>query len=258
MALTDSVHIFSDLDDSLFQTQAKCPPESRLWEAAMDRDGEPLSYFTEPQRLLLTLLQQATLIPVTGRNTAALGRVQLNFASYRITSHGAMVLDPAGKPLPDWLALIDGDHGCWRVSMEAAAAWMQQRIAVEQMPLRCRLIEDQGVPVYVSIKGDAAALSRLAEEIPGVWQGEAVQIHRNGHNMALLPPFANKARAVRFVMQRLRDMHPDPLFLGVGDSLSDLPFLSLCHYAITPKGSQIQAATWPALAAFAGETSDDR
>lgn len=258
MPSTDSIYVFSDLDDSLFQTRAKCPQPGPLSQAAVDRHGAPLSYSTGPQRLLLTLLQQATLIPVTGRNTAALERVQLAFCSYRITSHGAMVLDPEGQPLADWLTLIGAYQGPWRASMEAAVVWVEQRIAAERLPLRCRLIEDQGVLVYVSIKGDAAALAQLASEIPGVWQAEPAQIHRNGHNMALLPGFASKQRAVSFVMERLRETHPCPLFLGIGDSLSDLPFMRLCHYAITPQGSQIQTTTWPSSPPLPGEGPDGR
>jgi predicted mannosyl-3-phosphoglycerate phosphatase (HAD superfamily) len=58
--------------------------------------------------------------------------------------------------------------------------------------------------------------------------------------MALLPPFADKEKAVAFLMRRIRDTVLNPLFLGLGDSITDLPFLRLCHYAITPRGSQIQ------------------
>jgi hydroxymethylpyrimidine pyrophosphatase-like HAD family hydrolase len=193
---------------------------------------------------LLDLLQQATLIPVTGRNTSALQRVHLNFHSYRVTGHGAMIANPTGEPVAEWVALNQADFQTWRKSMEAAVNWVQQRIARDKLNLRCRLIEDQGVPVYVSIKGDEALLAQLEIAIKAFWVSPPGQIHRNGHNMALLPPFANKERAVSYLMQRFRKTHSSPLFIGLGDSLSDLPFMRLCHFAITPHASQIQQTTW--------------
>lgn len=239
-----SIFVFTDLDDSLFQTRSKCPEQSLLMDAAADRQGNPLSYFSEAQRGLLDLLRQATLIPVTGRNTSALQRVHLSFDSYRITGHGAMVSDAAGKPVDEWVAINQVDYQTWRESMEAAVDWVQQRIARDKLALRCRLIEDQGLPVYVSIKGDETLLAQLETTLKAFWVSPPGEIHRNGHNMALLPPFANKARAVSYLMQRFRKTYASPLFIGLGDSLSDLPFMRLCHFAITPHASQIQETTW--------------
>lgn len=239
-----SIFVFTDLDDSLFQTRSKCPDQSVLMDAAVDRQGNPLSYFSQAQQELLNLLQQATLIPVTGRNTSALQRVQLSFDSYRITGHGAMISNPTGEPVAEWVASNQADYQTWRRSMEAAVDWVQQRIARDKLALRCRLIEDQGLPVYVSIKGDEALLAQLETTLKEFWVSPPGQIHRNGHNMALLPPFANKARAVSYLMQRFRKTHVCPLFIGLGDSLSDLPFMRLCHFAITPHASQIQEITW--------------
>jgi hypothetical protein len=45
-------------------------------------------------------------------------------------------------------------------------------------------------------------------------------------------------------MERLGAGSSQPLFIGLGDSATDLPFLRLCHYALTPRGSQIQVLTW--------------
>ncbi len=128
--------------------------------------------------------------------------------------------------------------------MEAAVVWVEQRIARDKLALRCRVIEDQGLPVYVSIKGDEDLLAQLETSVEEVWSSPPGQIHRNGHNMALLPPFANKERAVSYLMQHFRKTHACPLFIGLGDSLSDLPFMRLCHFAITPHASQIQEITW--------------
>ena len=241
MKLRQRIYVFTDLDDTLFQTRRKCPSEQGLKEAATDRHGQALSFFTPPQQAWLELLGPATVIPVTGRNTAALERVNLDFSSYRIPSHGALVLGPGGAPEPEWLAGIREQIEPWEALMSQVQARLQAFIAHRTLDARCRLIEDQGLAVYISVKGDEAALDALAEEASALWGPE--KIHRNGQNLALLPPYACKRRAVAYVMQRLAGQH-SPLFVGIGDSLSDLPFLKLCHYAVIPGGSQIQERTW--------------
>lgn len=240
MSFSQVLYIFSDLDDSLFQTERKCPPQAALRAAAMDRHGQTLSYFTAEQGILLALLEQGTVIPVTGRNTAALDRVHLSFGSYRVTSHGALVAGPDGRPDSAWLALYETQRAVWMERMEYVLIEINQVIERHDLALRCRIIEDQGWPVYVSIKGDESALERLLPTARTLWRGAEARIHRNGQNMALLPPFADKEKAVAFLMRRIRDTVLNPLFLGLGDSITDLPFLRLCHYAITPRGSQIQ------------------
>lgn len=244
MSLKQRIYIFADLDDSLFQTRPKCPAATVLSAAATGRDGQPLSFFTPEQKALLLLLEQGTLIPVTGRNSEALARVHLPFSSYRITSHGALILTAEGALDEEWLAATGGQRARWRDHLETALTRAERAIARNELALRCRLIEDHGLPVYVSIKGDEAAIQRLAESLDEIWAEEGAQVHCNGHNLALLPPFANKERAVRFLMERVGADSSQPLFIGLGDSATDLPFLRLCHYALTPRGSQIQVLTW--------------
>lgn len=245
MSLKHPIYIFTDLDDSLFQTQRKCPERTTLVQAATDRHGQPLSYFTPEQKALVALLEQGTVIPVTGRNTAALERVYLDFASYRITSHGALVLGVDGRLDTEWLTVIHNQYERWIERMEIARSAVSDLISRYALDARCRIIEDQGLPVYVSIKGEEQAICRLSEAMVEVWRAADACIHRNGQNMALLPPFACKKRAVAFLMERLSQEDADsPLFIGIGDSATDLPFLKLCHYAVIPRHSQIQEQTW--------------
>jgi hypothetical protein len=246
LCLQDSVFIFTDLDDTLFQTWRKCPPSvGALSMAATDRSGQPLSYFTPQQRNLMRVLERGTVIPVTGRNTPALERVRLEFSSYRVTSHGAMLLGPDGKPDGAWWALIKAEYEHWRQPMRTLLQWLSHTIAREALALRCRLVEDQGVPVYLSIKGDAPVIVEMVQRCRSNPCADGLLVHHNGQNMALLPPFASKERAVGFIMERLQESVVDPLFIGVGDSATDLPFLRRCHYALMPRESQIQESAWP-------------
>lgn len=240
-----SVYVFVDLDDSLLQTREKCR-QGPLTEAAHDRTGAPLSFHTPQQRALLELFHGALLIPVTGRNLTALRRVvSPSFASYRITSHGALVLGPDERPLPGWDGRLREQVPYWTARLSDAAGLAEELILSEQLGLRVRIIEDLGIPVYVSVKGPSPELARLGELLVPSWRDGI--LHRNDQNLALLPSFADKAAAVRFLMDEI--VHEangeEPLFIGVGDSLTDLPFLRHCHFAVVPQHSQIQCCTWP-------------
>lgn len=237
------IFIFTDLDDCLFQTRRKCPDDVALTTAAVDRQGAALSYCTPQQQALLALLGNGTLIPVTGRNTAAVKRVQIPFASFRITSHGALVFGANGQLDPDWLALRRDEFAFWGERMQAVTAQVQA-LLTDTTAVRCRIIDDHDWPVYVSIKGAEQALDALSAAVQELWSDPQAHIHRNGENMALLPPYARKEQAVAFLMERLRKEHSNPLFIGLGDSVTDVPFLALCHYAMTPRTCQIRSELW--------------
>lgn len=92
---------FADLDDTLFQTLRKLPGHGRaaLTPATVNTRGEAHSYCTPAQTALLDLLTAGavTVIPVTGRDPAAMRRVTLPFRSWRVLDHGLTILTPAGS-----------------------------------------------------------------------------------------------------------------------------------------------------------------
>ncbi|HRZ06692.1 MAG TPA: hypothetical protein P5102_11185, partial [Candidatus Competibacteraceae bacterium] len=52
-----------------------------------------------------------------------------------------------------------------------------------------------------------------------------------------------KHDAVRRVTAELEQEGP-LVTIGAGDSLTDLPFMRICDFALTPRDSQIQRETW--------------
>lgn len=236
-----------DLDDTLFQTLGKCPPDvpaEALAPIGYARDGAPLSFATPRQMSFLSWLSDSTLlVPVTARSRDALERVRIGWTR-AVCAHGGVVLDRDGGEDPRWHARMAAEAKAHAESL----AGLSQRILDEARgaPLRVRVLEEGGVPLYVLAKhadGDVEALDtvidKVAAEVPAGWT-----VHRNGNNAAFLPPFLGKQHAVAFLMPELRGRYPDAPVIGIGDSLTDAPFMALCDFAMMPSRSQLAAAAF--------------
>lgn len=235
--------IFLDLDDTILQTAPKCPPGEPLIPVAVDRSGRALSFMTRVQKQLLEFwLEQGTVIPVTGRTDEALARVAIGFESWRITHHGAVIRQSDGR-LPAW----------WQVEVRPLLAAAQSllrsmatRLSAEATAggYRTSSHSVDGWLTYVSVKADdGAALSRVRARLEETGLPPELALHHNGNNLALTIRGAQKHDAVRRVARELERAGPI-ITIGAGDSLTDIPFLRACDFALVPKGSQIQNETW--------------
>jgi len=238
--------IFTDIDDTLLQSRRKCPPDTPLYDGGYDSQGELISLYSEQQKTLLHWFSDGRIIPVTGRNTAALHRLTVQFQHEKIVNHGALILDEHYDVIPTWRAKIASAIEVWQDFLVDINIRVNAAITQQNLSLRSRVVEDHDVPCYVSIKGDPSQFSQLQsllDEHKAYQQGAI--IHLNGRNMALLPCYASKANAVAFLMNDYKKTYPHSLFIGAGDSHSDLPFMQLCHYMMIPHQSQInQRQIW--------------
>lgn len=242
-----------DLDDTLFQTLRKIEawqlPTDGLVVATVDKKNAPLSFFTQKQRHFFNWLSQSTeLIPVTARDTTEILRVKLPFASWRILTHGAVIVAPSQQVCPVWQRLIAGQLLPLQAKLAQLAVQLadfdQLRITLHAEQFR---VDDQSVElkVYIAIKHqqkDHTALIDFAAQLPALLPNLAddFYIHVNANNLAILPHVVNKYHAMRFLL----DYHLDnnrPCF-GFGDSLADLPFLQLLDWYGTPNRGQLHEA----------------
>jgi len=234
-------YVFLDLDDTILQTRPKCPQGS-LHPAAYDRAGKALSFMTERQRALLALLDSTTIvIPTTARNLDAFRRVRLSFRSLAVLDFGGVILRADGTPDPAWDAVVRPQSLAMESALQEALRRVQCFIDERGLGIRARLIADFEMPLYLVLKhpqGDCAALQTVQREH---WAGidrERFFLHANGNNLSLVPRFLGKERAVQYILDHL--LGPEPvLTVGMGDSLSDAPFLALCDYALLPQGCQL-------------------
>lgn len=234
-----------DLDDTLFQTRRKCPPdvpEGDLVPMAFDREGNPASFATPRQLAWIEWLRRGTLlVPVTGRSVDALARVDLAF-DLGVAAHGGVVLREGQRPCPDWQARIAAAAQAERAGLAAIAERFAALANAQNADVRVRILQEAGTPLYVVAKHNDPAreaelhalAADMADTVPPGWTR-----HINGNNVAYLPPHLGKRQAVEHVLGELRRLHPDLPVIGLGDSLTDAPFLALCDFAMIPGQSQL-------------------
>lgn len=237
--------LFADLDDTLFQSHKKCPPETPLVPAAYLKDGSAHSFLTPAQESVLDLFRrEMEVIPVTARNADAYSRVRLGFRAGAVVNYGGVILDPDGTPEVEWLHRSRARARQTLPELNAIMSTLGVWASSIGGKLRIRIIEDFGVPFYVCAKseeGDETALDPIEARARAQWGGpdSPVSVHRNGNNFSVLPAWLDKRHAVEHLAERLRAIHGEIITFGMGDSLSDLAFMSACDYALVPRRSQI-------------------
>lgn len=239
-------YLFVDLDDTLFQTPAKCPPHTALAPAALYADGRVCSYSTPQQRALLaTFSDQMTLIPVTARSEDAFGRVQLPFTSYAIVDFGATLLLPNRQAHSGWQQRMHPLLAQALPALQALQQQLQVYVLQQDWPVRVYFIQQGQTPCYLNLKSATKTLSHLDALLQNCiqpWlhqQGQGFYVHHNGNNLAILPEGVSKTHAVAFLLDELRQQGGPLLSIGMGDSHTDAGFMALCDYALVPKGSQL-------------------
>ncbi|WP_237386252.1 hypothetical protein [Xenorhabdus sp. Sc-CR9] len=246
----------TDLDDTLFQSRRKLKnilDASLLRVGALDRKSSPHSYMTEEQFMLVDwLLTHAEVIPVTARNTEQFGRVQLPFNSWRIVSHGAVILTPEGLVDECWQSHMLAELMPYRDQLRTLEELSERLIAFHGIDARVRIDYEYGdVPVFLIIKHQnhdrLDELNVLAEALiqendfhrdQNVHIQESFYIHHNNNNLTLLPNCVDKGLATRHLLQRLRAERGIFPVIGLGDSLSDYRFMQLCDWFGMPQKGQ--------------------
>lgn len=229
---------FSDLDDTIFQTARKmqpAPDEVRLVSEALNGSH---SYMSASQAAMMDwLLATTRFIPVTARSTEALGRCRLPFADHKICANGAVILRPDGTADPDWSDHTRKQAMAAAPTLAALVAFVRDQTAPDQY--RAWIVEEFGTGYYFCVKsnGYAGALDGIDARLC-VLAGPAFTRHRNDNNLSFTPPGISKQQAVAYLLPKITSDEKAPVF-GMGDSLTDLPFMGCCDLMVVPRGSQI-------------------
>jgi hydroxymethylpyrimidine pyrophosphatase-like HAD family hydrolase len=235
------IFAFVDLDDTLFQTIRKCSPGRQITPMGFHKSGEALSFATDKQLELFTSLRRiATIIPTTARDLQSLRRVRLPFHHAVIAAHGGVILDPLGKLDSEWGHRVELSSRDSRGVLDKALVTCLAYVEEYCLDIRVRLVGDLGQPFYLVAKSPSHNLhdlNQLEMSVLACYSGQGFYLHKNDNNLALLPEWLNKSRAVEWVKERY--LPPDALFIGIGDSVTDLPFMRTCDFMLVPINSQI-------------------
>ncbi|MEM6486863.1 MAG: trehalose phosphatase [Pseudomonadota bacterium] len=256
--------VFTDLDDTLFQTARKMPggaPDAP--PVAQAKNGQH-SYQTPLQAALTGWLSGGAAagqtIPVTARGTDAFWRVALRFGGPAVVANGAVILGPDGTPDPAWRSRVDARLAPHRATVAALPGAALAAGPARGMGVRAWAVEEPGIgATYAVVKAEPgtdearlAELEGLLAAAVGPAAAAAWTVHRNGNNLAFIPPAFSKAEAVAHLLAAARARGP-VLAIGVGDSATDLPFMRLCDLWMTPAASQIDGLLPGSLAGMGSE-----
>jgi hypothetical protein len=236
-----------DLDDTLFQTLRKCPsdvPFDQLTPIGFSADGAPISYATPQQMTFIQYLTETTyFIPVTARSHDALRRVRLKY-NQATCAHGGMILSEGNVIDADWDAKIRTQTAIQAETIDTLVLALNDAAKNAGVPVHARIQMEGDIPLYPLARHEHAnelELNQIADavcgQLPDGWTD-----HRNSNVVAFLPPFLGKQYAVAQILPGLRARFPDATVIGIGDSISDAPFMDLCDFAMIPHASQLAKA----------------
>lgn len=242
--------ILTDLDDTLFQTLRKIDAgidRDALTPASWLNDGTVSGYMTPLQSMFHGWLGQGEVVPVTARNRVVMERTFLKGCGRAVCSHGGLILDREGKPDRGWTKHLSGLDAASGMSVAEAYGRLREVLDQHGDLFRHWMVTEEGLDLYVTVKqnhevdGDAVAMlhdvcGHAMALLPPEWK-----LHRNGNNAAFMPSWLGKRQAVEHVLKEIRSVSPTRPVIGFGDSTSDLPFMALCDYMMTPSRSQVAA-----------------
>lgn len=239
----------TDLDDTLFRSLVKHPDPIGLSRVTTAKNGHHGHMNTAQRGLFAALRTTGAVIPVTARSSEAFGRVHLDFGTRRaVLANGAVIRDEAGLPDAEWSAHTARIGRRFDPLFAEMSALIQAKFGPAA---RSWVVREAGAPVYFCVKmnapeeqavwnGISTARELLTEklDLSGVWG------HVNGNNLSLTPVGISKRDACVHLIEQLGDRGGAPL-IGMGDSLTDLPFMGLCDFMMIPTGSQISGLISP-------------
>lgn len=225
--------VFTDLDDTIMSTARKQAALETCTPASVTKEGITSGWQNPKQAALWTWLQSfGEVVPVTARTRDSLARVSLPFSDHAIWCHGASV-QISGQEDAGWHAQSQA------LFADMHSVWPKIQAATESLPsfagARFSQVNDPDFgPTQLDImlpgvSKNADFLSQIAQDICG----DRAWMHVQYDRLTLLPEGIRKERAVAHMIDILRPM----MSIGVGDSLSDVPFIGVCDVAVMPTAS---------------------
>ncbi|HEW99035.1 MAG: hypothetical protein DRR16_21790 [Candidatus Parabeggiatoa sp. nov. 3] len=232
-----NILLFIDLDDTLFQTKRKNP--KGVIPATLSAKAGNGSYMTQAQQHLFELFYESDkvkIIPTTARDFRQYQNTLLS-QSPRIET---AILYFAGM-------IIDKGIEDKQWQQQIQQAYQQLKLPISQLLTQFEQLVDNHPQFtlynvddyYITVKAESdcpkATRDGLFSQLKTLETSEYL-IHQYDRAFSLLPHFLDKRYAVQYLIEKYQ---PD-LTLGMGDSLTDWPFMQQCDFRIIPKEAQIE------------------
>jgi hydroxymethylpyrimidine pyrophosphatase-like HAD family hydrolase len=234
--------VFTDIDDTLCQNERNVDGGERDGLVPISRSGLHATCMTVKQKNMLRWLVQTTeLIPVTARGLADFSDIQVDFGgSHRIVANGAIILDNGDRHDEEWAALMAEEMAPYQEQFGRIVEAAEKFCTSSGHEVQSRITSEHGMSIsalFHAMDGNQSALTVIRDGV----DNRGWHTHLNGNTLAFTPPPVSKRRAVEHMIKRLDGVHQRPV-IGMGDSLSDLAFMSRCDFLSIPRGSQISSA----------------
>jgi hypothetical protein len=233
------IHVFLDLDDTLFRSRRKCVGEVGR-AVAFKRDGTPASYMAPNSDIFFKWLGQAgRLIPNTARTTKELKRVKLSFSDFQICALGGVILNPDGHVDGKWSELVAAQMAALSTT-PATMGHILKRLS-DSTALEVRMRSDDGRDLFLTVRHKQRDVQALREfkckiqtNIPNDWC-----VHATSSDIVVRPVHLTKHRAQAWLQsERLEEAG---LTIGIGDRYDDAGFMAACDFVIMPTTSELWA-----------------
>ncbi len=238
MKKSKPIFLLADVDDNLIATgRTSDVPGAK--PAAWDNKGEVCGFLTPKQQVMLDWFQSGCeVVPTTARSSEALRRIRLPFRRYGITAFGGTVLGANGQPLAKWRSYVEAPAAQAQPVLAGLQALVKSEAKTAGIDVRAVLLNDYGIDMFLSVKHNQRNLGELAvlhalllKAVPSDWT-----VHMNGNFLAVYPPYLGKEKAARWFIDNI--VPEGAVTVGMGDSLTDLPFMSECDFCFMPNGTQ--------------------
>jgi hydroxymethylpyrimidine pyrophosphatase-like HAD family hydrolase len=238
MTAEKNIWTFADVDDMLIATVRKAPIDGSQ-PAAVDDKGVVCGWLTPKQSRFLEMFRgQVNMVLTTARTSKGVSQLNLPVSGYAIVSFGGVIRRPDGSAEPRFRALMAAQCVQVKPLLSELLALIEATCKQRGINARSRIASDDGLDLFLSVKHNERNLDQLQtlrevleKQLPSGWK-----LHHNGNFLAAMPPFLGKEIAVQWFIDNIAG--GDKLTIGMGDSLTDLPFMELCDYAVMPTQSQ--------------------
>jgi hydroxymethylpyrimidine pyrophosphatase-like HAD family hydrolase len=238
--------VFTDLDDTICQNLRQVDFGDREGLVSVSRTALHNTCMTVKQQNMLRWLVQTTeLVPVTARGIVDFSDIDIDFGAseHRVVANGAIILDREGRHDEEWANVMAAEMAPYQEQFAHIVETIANFCSAWGHEVESRITSENGMSISALFhakdgsKSDASALVAIRDSV----ENRGWHTHLNGNTLAFTPPPVSKRRAVEHLLGRIEGARHRPV-IGMGDSLSDLGFMTQCDFLSIPRGSQISSA----------------